>query len=165
MISNLLFLLIWLGQPAPVQAVCPLCTIAVGAGLGISRWLGIDDTITGVWIGGLIVSSGFWLADWLHKKQWLIPKPKSLSSLFFFLLIMPPLYALKMIGLPGNTLGGLDKILLGTLSGMSVFAISVRLDQVLRHLNHQQVFIYYQKVLLPILLLTISSLFFYLLTM
>ena len=39
-------------------ALCPVCAIAVGAGIGVSRWLGVDDTITGVWVGGLIVSFG-----------------------------------------------------------------------------------------------------------
>jgi len=37
-------------------AVCPICTVAVATGIGFSRWLGIDDTITGLWIGGLTVS-------------------------------------------------------------------------------------------------------------
>src|SRR3990172_4136169 len=50
-------------------AVCPVCTVAVGAGLGISRALGIDDTVTSVWIGGLILSMSFWLIDWLKKKK------------------------------------------------------------------------------------------------
>lgn len=30
-------------------AVCPICTVAVGAGVGLSRCLGIDDSITGLW--------------------------------------------------------------------------------------------------------------------
>ena len=51
-------------------AVCPVCTIAVGVGLGISRWLGIDDTVTGVWVGGLIVSSGLWMGNWIISKKW-----------------------------------------------------------------------------------------------
>jgi len=59
--------------PAKVYAVCPICTVAVGAGLGISRWLGIDDSVTGLWIGGLILSSGLWLADWIGKKGWRVP--------------------------------------------------------------------------------------------
>ena len=37
-------------------AVCPICTIAVGAGVGLSRYFGVDDAITGLWVGGLIVS-------------------------------------------------------------------------------------------------------------
>jgi hypothetical protein len=35
------------------SAICPLCTIAVGAGVGLSRWIGVDDAVTGLWIGGL----------------------------------------------------------------------------------------------------------------
>src|SRR3972149_11759116 len=58
------------------HAVCPVCTIAVGAGLGISRWLGIDDAVSGVWVGGIILSSSFWLLDWLVKKK--------IKKLFFF---------------------------------------------------------------------------------
>jgi hypothetical protein len=50
-------------------AVCPICTIAVGAGVGLSRWLGIDDAITGLWVGGLIVSMITWTESWLEKKN------------------------------------------------------------------------------------------------
>ncbi|MCX6758247.1 MAG: hypothetical protein NTX14_00895, partial [Candidatus Nealsonbacteria bacterium] len=49
----------------PALAVCPICTVAVGAGLGLSRWFGIDDSISGLWIGGLIVSFILWTIDWL----------------------------------------------------------------------------------------------------
>ena len=35
------------------HAVCPVCTVAVGAGLGLAEWLGIDDSISGLWIGAL----------------------------------------------------------------------------------------------------------------
>jgi len=34
-----------------VFAVCPVCTVAAGAGVGLSRWLGIDDIIIGLWVG------------------------------------------------------------------------------------------------------------------
>jgi len=36
--------------------MCPVCTIAVTAGVGLSRWLGVDDLISGLWVGGLLVS-------------------------------------------------------------------------------------------------------------
>ena len=61
--------------PTPVRAVCPVCTVAVAAGLGISRWIGIDDAVTGVWVGGLILSSGLWMADWIKKRSWKIQYP------------------------------------------------------------------------------------------
>jgi len=69
----LLGLLALFAFPTPARAVCPICTVAVGAGLGISRWIGIDDSVTGVWVGGLILSSGLWMADWVKKKGWKIP--------------------------------------------------------------------------------------------
>jgi hypothetical protein len=53
----------------PAAAVCPVCTVAVGAGLGLAQWLGIDDVLSGVWIGGLIVSLAFWNDAWLVKKM------------------------------------------------------------------------------------------------
>ena len=54
---------------AKVGAVCPVCTIAVGASLGLSRWLGVDDTISGLWIGGLIVSTTLWTYSWMKKRH------------------------------------------------------------------------------------------------
>ncbi|MCR4326608.1 MAG: hypothetical protein NUV52_03060, partial [Candidatus Roizmanbacteria bacterium] len=146
----LLGLFFFLISASQVHAVCPLCTIAVGAGLGVSRWIGIDDTVTGIWIGGIIVSSGLWLADWLGKKKWRIPYKKTLSTILFFLFVIPPLYWGNMIGLPGNMLWGTDKILLGTFFGSMVFMLAVWLDQYLRTTNKDRVYLYYQKVIIPV---------------
>ena len=52
---------------APAAAVCPVCTVAVGAGLESARLLGVDDVITGIWAGGLTLSLFFWTAGWLKK--------------------------------------------------------------------------------------------------
>lgn len=145
-----------------IYAVCPVCTVAVGAGLSISRLIGIDDTITGIWIGGLIISSGLWIADWLGKKNWKIPQKETISVSLFFLFVILPLYWAKIIGLPGNTLWGIDKILLGTVIGLIVFLIGVLIDKWLRKTNNNKVYIYYQKVIIPVLLLSIVSFIFYL---
>ena len=66
-----------------------------------------------------------------------------------------------MIGLPGNTFLGVDKIIFGIAVGSFVFLLGVFLDNFLRKINDGKVFIYYQKVILPILFLTIISLVFY----
>lgn len=150
--------------PAKVLAVCPVCTVAVAGGLGLSRYLGIDDTVTGVWIGGLILASGLWLADWIGKKRWKIPYPKSLSVLLMLLFTIPPLYWSKMIGLPWNKLWGIDKVLLGAIFGSLLFLAGVYLDKYLRTLNKGRVYFYYQKVIFPVSLLLIGSFIFYLIT-
>lgn len=164
-LSSLLSVITFLSLTRPAQAVCPICTVAVAGGLGVSRWLGIDDSIMGIWIGGLILSSGFWMADWASKKSWKIPYPKLLSILIMVLFVIPPLYMAKMIGLPGNTLWGIDKILLGTIIGSVLFFAGMQLDKWLRTTNEDKVYIYYQKVIVPVLFLTIGSVILFLVTL
>ena len=149
----------------PVQAVCPICTVAVAGGLGISRWIGIDDAVMGIWIGGLILSSGLWLADFVSKKSWQVPYPKILSILLMVIFVVPPLYIAKMIGLPGNILWGIDKILLGTFVGSILFFAGMKFDQYLRTTNENKVYIYYQKVIVPVFFLTVGSVVFFLITL
>jgi hypothetical protein len=155
-------LMIMLVNPSVAMVVCPICTVAAAGGLGISRYLGVDDFITGIWIGGLIVSSGLWLADWLTKRFRKFIGAEILSVTLFFAIVVPPLYWADLIGLPDNALLGVDKVLLGTITGMFVFILGVALDRFLRNKNDQKVFIYYQKVILPIFLLTILSYVYYL---
>ena len=155
--SFLILVSICLAFSKSVLAVCPLCTIAVGAGLGISRVLGIDDAISGVWVGGLIVSSGLWMGDFFSKRKWKIPYPNVLSLLLMYLLVVPYLVWSKIIGITGNTILGMDKILFGIILGSIVFSLSVFTDKFLRKINKGDVFIYYQRVILPVLFLTLSS--------
>ena len=63
------FLIILLFLPFCAWAACPVCSVAVAGGVGFSRWLGIDDTISGIWLRGLIVSLSFWFLSWLDKKN------------------------------------------------------------------------------------------------
>lgn len=160
----LLGLLASLAVPTPTEAVCPVCTVAVGAGLGVSRWIGIDDSVTGIWIGGLILSSGLWLADWIRKRGWRVPYVEAVSVGLFFLFVIPPLYWVDMMGLPGNVLWGIDKVLLGAAAGSLVFLLGVAIDKWLRVINEGKVFVYYQKVILPVFLLSLMSYLFYLIT-
>lgn len=159
LLSILLFTL-----PAKAQAVCPVCTVAVAGGLGVSRWLGIDDSVTGLWIGGLILSSGLWLADWISKKGWNLPLKEVLSVLIFYLFVIPPLYWARMIGIAENTLWGIDKIILGITIGSALFLSGFWLDKWLRTTNDGRVYVYYQKVIAPVLLLTLGSFIFYIVT-
>ncbi len=164
LLSSLIVLVVFLALAPQAQAVCPICTIAVGAGLGFSRYLGIDDSITGLWIGALILSSALWTANWLETKPWKIPHKTIFSIVLFYLLTIPPLFWMGMIGHDLNKLFGVDKILLGTTLGSLVFTAGVFLDKYLRTLNEGKVFIYFQRVICPVLLLSISSVIFFLIT-
>ena len=163
-LSAVLFFSLLFVTAKSALAVCPLCVIAVGAGLGLSRWLGIDDTVTGVWIGGFIVSFGLWFSSYIKKKKWKLTQPEIVSVLTFYLLTIIPLYFAKIIGHPLNKLWGIDKIFLGSIVGAVTFMASVFMDKYLRKISGGQVYIYYQKIILPMLLLTLVSFTFYYLT-
>lgn len=160
----IIFLSSFILFPSSILAVCPVCTVAVVGGLGISRWLGIDDVISSIWIGGLIISSGLWLADWIGKRKWKIPFKEIFSILIFYLFVILPLYWGKIIGITNNNLWGVDKILLGIIIGSITFYFGVLTDKLSRKINNNKIYFYYQKIIIPILYLSIISYIFYLIT-
>jgi len=143
------------------QAVCPVCTIAIGAGVGLCRWLGIDDVLSGIWIGGLIVSMIGWTLSWLNKKQinfkfrWLV------IVAVFYLIVIAPLYLMGIMGNPFNKFWGMDKLLLGMIFGTLAFVLAVWLNSFLKKMNQGKVFFPFQKVVLPVLFLVITTLIFH----
>jgi hypothetical protein len=144
-----------------VYAICPVCTIAVGAGLGLSRWLGIDDSVSGIWIGGFLLSSSLWFNNWLSKKNFFENKfrlPLVLVSMYALVLI--PLWTTKVIGHPYNTILGIDKLVFGTIAGTLTFGFGVVADKMVRKIKGGQLF-NFQKVVFPVVLLLIVSIVTY----
>ncbi|MDR3561513.1 MAG: hypothetical protein P4N59_08780, partial [Negativicutes bacterium] len=92
----LIILLIGMGAvilaPGQVWAICPLCTIAVCAGASFFGWLGVDDIITGLWIGGLTLSAIMWTMSFLNKKNIRFPGRRILVIISYYIIIIAPLY-------------------------------------------------------------------------
>ncbi|MDO8341264.1 MAG: hypothetical protein Q7T59_04785 [Candidatus Woesebacteria bacterium] len=166
MLSLLMVPGIYLLMPKPALAVCPVCTIAVAGGLGLSRYFGIDDTITGIWVGGLMVSLTLWLVNWLIKKDFKLFKKVDektrilLSFLLWTLLTYPPLYWANIIGHPFNTILGIDKLVFGSLIGIPAFLLGVYFDKKVRRVKGKQLF-QFQRVVFPFTVLLIFSLVLY----
>ena len=153
-----------------VQAVCPICTVAVVAGLGLSRYLGIDDTVSGVWIGGVILSTSLWLIDWLGRKnfkslKWYYNfKYKNYAVIFLmYALVVLPLLEGEVVGHPFNKLWGIDKLILGIVVGSGAFLLGIYTDKKVRELKGKQLFSF-QKVAFPVVSLILASLIFFLIT-
>jgi hypothetical protein len=145
--------------------ICPVCTIAVAGGVELSRWLGVDDTISGVWIGGLVVSISLWLIIWLKNKninfRWL----SGLILVLFYAATFLSLYLMKMIWIENcQKLWGYDKLLVGIVFGSLGFAAGAGLNNFLKKLNGNKVYFPFQKVVLPILFLVVLSVIFYYIT-
>ncbi|HRY82678.1 MAG TPA: hypothetical protein P5232_03180 [Candidatus Moranbacteria bacterium] len=148
----------------PVLAVCPVCIVAVSACVGLSEYLGIDDSISGLWIGGLLVAMIIWTIDWLKKKDIKFYGRKILITLLFYVFTIGPLYRNKFIGNPTNKLWGMDKLLLGIILGSIFFLLAVFINNWLKKKNGGKVFFPFQKVAVPIAILGILNIIFYFLT-
>ncbi len=145
---------------APAQAVCPVCTIAIGGGVLLSHYLGVDDLISGVWAGGLILSLGFWMGNSLKKTY--VRGQKWLLAAFLWITTVIGLWQAHFIGNPTCQIHGHDKLLSGIVFGTVAFLLGYGLDQLLRKLNKSQpgkAFFPYQRIVLPLAFLIVTSLF------
>ncbi len=139
------------------NAVCPVCTVAVGAGLEGARLLGVDDVITGVWAGGLTLSLFFWTAGWLKKKGvnniwWQIIVP---FVLYYGLLAC--VYFLPSVTFGADTLWGIDKFLLGVVVGTFAFYFGARWYIRIKRNNNGHAQFAFQKVIVPLSFLLIAT--------
>ena len=145
-------------------AFCPVCTLAVAGGVGLSRWLGVDDTITGLWIGGFLVCMVIWTLDWLDKKKIDFVAKKSVTSAVWYLMVVGPLWWDDIIGHPLNRIWGVDKLVVGIFFGSIFFLAGGGLHFYLKKRNGDKVYFPYQKVVFAISPLIILSAVFYLIT-
>jgi hypothetical protein len=180
LVLSLLFSISYFLTPPVAHAVCPVCTVAVVAGLGVSKELGIDDIVTSIWIGGLILSVSFWTIDWIEKSKWREKIYKHVCKfkcgmtenqalkfwtiLLMYVLVFVPLLFTKTVGIVGNSLWGIDKIVLGTGVGSVMFLIGMWIDKTIRKSRDGKQLFVFQKVVFPVLALAISSLVFFLIT-
>ena len=143
------------------QAVCPVCTVAVSTGVGLSRWLGVDDTVTGLWLGGLIVSVIIWSLNWMEERNIRFKWRALLTSVSYYLLICIPLYIGGILGHPDNTLLGIDKLVLGMATGSAAFFAGAWWYERLKEKNLGHANFPFQKVVMPITPLILLSVIFY----
>lgn len=141
---------------------CPVCTVAVISGIGLSRWLGIDDSISGLWIGALLIVLSYWTTKWLNRKNINFKGLGLLTLVVYYISILIPLYLQDIAGHPFNKIWGIDKLVFGLIAGAAVFYSGVLLSDYLKKRNDGKAYFPFQKVVLPISPLIIISIVFYL---
>lgn len=145
-----------------VQAqVCPVCVVAIGAGLGLSRWLGIDDVVSSVWIGAFLIAITSWTLSYIKKKGWSFQDDGIVITLAYLLLTFIPLYYAGIVGHPLNQIFGIDKIIFGSTIGAIFLFVGHWLHLYLKKLNKGKSFFPYQRVAVPVIILIITSLILY----
>jgi hypothetical protein len=145
------------------QAVCPVCAVAVTTGVGLSRWFGVDDTVTGVWLGGLIVSLIIWSINWMEERHIRFRARALITSASYYLLICIPLYMGGILGHSDNTLLGVDKLALGMVIGSGAFYLGAWWYERLKEKNLGHANFPFQKVVMPVMpLIMLSAIFYFL---
>ena len=138
-------------------AQCPACIVTVGGGLLIAKKLGIDDLLVSIWISALNTAMALWIASSIKKK--LLNNP-ILWSLIFYIFTIAYLYYSKQLFHPKNTFLGVDKIIAGTTIGLLVTLFATFIDKLIRKRNGNKVLFYYQKVIIPTLMLVLITIIF-----
>ncbi|MDR0741576.1 MAG: hypothetical protein LBF28_02275 [Rickettsiales bacterium] len=139
------------------NAVCPVCTVAVGVGLEGARLLGVDDVITGVWAGGLTLSVFFWTAGWLKNKGvkniWL----QIIVPFVLYYGLLGCVYFLPGVQFGANALWGADKFLIGIITGTLAFYLGARWYAKIKRDNGGHAKFAFQKVVVPVSFLLIAT--------
>ena len=115
-----------------VLAHCPLCVAGAAAGITLTRWIGVDDSVTGVWMAALLGATSFWSSSWIQAK-WgskinskYRPFLKPTVYLLVFGLTLWSFYKFQLI-IRMSQIMGLDKLTFGIVVGGLFFYL---IDQI-----------------------------------
>jgi len=147
-----------------ILAICPICTIAIGVGVGLAEYLGIDNSISGLWIGGFTVSLILWTINWFEKKKVSFPgRSLATTIVYYFIIVFPLYYPMGLIGHPSDKLLGIDKLVLGIIIGSVVLLLNSAIYSYIKAKRGKPHFPF-QKVVMPIASLFILSFVLYFVT-
>ena len=147
-------------KPAFANPACAVCTVAVGATLGISRELGIDDTVVGVWLGAFLSLMIVWTIVFCKKRNWRFHGMFWVILLATFSLIIP-IYTFGYMDWNSRTIFGVDAFLVSILAGAIIIPIADKLYLFMKKKNGGHAHFPFEKVVVPVLLLALVSLAFY----
>ena len=137
---------------------CPICTIAVGAGLDIARRLGVPDSVVGLWAGALLTLLGYWMPKWMDKKNWHFRGRDSIVIILSVAMI--GFVYMGVVDYNPTTICGafkMDPVLFGTICGALIFIGTGKLYQWMKNKNGGHAHIPFEKVVLPVLALALAS--------
>lgn len=152
----LAFLLVpsaYLLLPQVAYGHCPLCVAGAAAGITLTRWVGVDDSITGVWMGALLGAISIWTYLAATKKR-NFPWAKPLIYLGIFGVTIWSFYKFNLV-IRMSQIMGLDKLTFGILAGGILFYL---IDSV--KIKH---YFNYQKIVISLGSMIILSLAIYIL--
>lgn len=147
--------------PFSVLAFCPLCVLATGALTGAFRWLGVDDLIIGLWLGGFLLSTSVMVGNYLRLKTKKLSNYSAAVAIALYGLTIILFYYDGILSTPYNSIFGISRIVIGLIGGSLLLLATPYLNKILKRTNNGENFIPRQKMLLGIFLLLFFSLVAY----
>ena len=137
---------------------CPICTIAIGAGVGVAESLGVPTAIVGLWAGALLTLLGYWMIKFFDNRGW---KFWGRNALLIGLSVAMIGFAyVGDIDYTPEWIWGfiyLDPILFGALVGMIVFILTGKLYEWMKRKNGGHAHFPFERVVLPVVALALCS--------
>ena len=143
----ILYIILGLVFPPIVSAHCPLCVAGAAAGLTLSRILGIDDSITGIWLAAFLGAIAFW-SDTALRKKISLPFQKEIIYILIFVLTIASFYQFNLV-VKMSEIFGIHKLTFGMIVGGSVFYLVDLIDDYLIKKNGK-VFFPYQRIVVSL---------------
>ena len=134
---------------------CAVCTVAIGATLTISRKLGVCDNAVAIWLGAFLVILGYWAMKWFDKKSWHFWGRDAILMLISFSMI-GALYIRHLVYSPCYWI--IDAFLFWAIIGGLVYVVSQKLYEYMKRRNNNHAHFPFEKVVLALAMLFITSL-------
>ncbi|EKE28719.1 MAG: hypothetical protein ACD_3C00025G0008 [uncultured bacterium (gcode 4)] len=147
------------------HAMCPVCTVAAAAWIELSHYLGVDDSVTWIWIWWMLVSVSMWTINWFDKKNIRFFLKKKITYILYYASVIIPLYYQKLMFVnPANKLWWIDKLFLWIIIGTILFYATAKYYLYLKAKNWGHPHFPMQKIAMSMWSLTAASLIFYYIT-
>ena len=137
---------------------CPICTIAIGAGVGVAESLGVPTSVVGLWAGALLTLLGYWAIKFFDKRGWNFPGRNALLiglsvAMIGFAYVgdidYTPVWICDVLYI--------DPILFGAITGMILFMLVEKLYEWMKRKNGGHAHFPFERVVLPVVVLALAS--------
>lgn len=160
-----LFVLRYILLPVPVSAHCPLCVGGAVIGLSVARFLGVDDSISGLWMAAFLGAISFWIANRFKSyfKPIIYVAVFGLTIWSFYAFNSWAVTNLKffLINTHLSKILGFDRLTFGLIFGGSLFYLVDFLDSLIIK-RHGKVYFPYQKIFVSLGSILVASIIMFL---
>ncbi len=145
---------------AMANPACAVCTIAVGASLGVARKMGVDDNVVGIWAGAMLALLGYWMVIWFDKKGWRFFARDfilvvSSVAMIGFMYISDLVYTPQVI----MSVFYIDAFLFSTILGALILIYTSVWYQWMKRKNGGRAHFPFEKVVIPVASLALASVY------